>query len=120
MRIYWIWLAIGAVVCIAMAGALRTRRRLAVVTIAAAAVFLGTFGLYWIAVSTLIYEGLTGVDRLQNVLYVIVGNFQQGQVWLGLQSGYIQLAMPLIQAMVLVAAIVHLRNAIRPPLDKQH
>jgi hypothetical protein len=109
MPIYWLWLALGSIVCALLVRGLRTHRSLVIVNAGAAVVFLGTFTLYWIAIATTIYgdtpTGALAGTRLENMLYVIVGNFQQGQIWAGLRSAYIQLLMPLIQLGVLIAAI---------------
>jgi len=107
--IYWLWLTLGVVVCTLLVTALRIRRGLVVVSAGAAVVFLATFAMYWIAIAATLYAETPGgavlSSRLENLLYVIVGNFQQGQILRGLQSLYIQLLMPLSQVVVLIAAL---------------
>lgn len=109
MPIYWLWLACGVVVCGLLARGLRTQRSLVLVNAGAAVVFLATFGLYWIVIAATLYgdapAGAALGNRFENILYVIVGNFQQGQIWRGLQSAYIQLFMPLSQAVLLVVTL---------------
>jgi hypothetical protein len=109
MPIYWLWVAFGVVVCALLARGLRTQRGLVLINAGAAVVFLATFSLYWIAIAATLYgdapAGAALGNRFENMLYVIVGNFQQGQIWRGLQSAYIQLFMPLSQVALLVIAL---------------
>ena len=114
MPIYWLWVAFGVVVCALLARGLRIQRSLVLVNAAAAVVFLATFGLYWIAIAATLYgdapAGVALGNRFENMLYVIVGNFQQGYIWRGLQSAYIQLFMPLSQVVLLVVTLTLARR----------
>jgi hypothetical protein len=113
LPMYWLWLALGVVVCGLLVG-IRHRRGVIIVSGSAAAVYIATYVLYWIAIATVIYgepsSDIASGNRIENMLYVIAGNFQQGHIWRGLQSAYLQLIMPLIQIATLIASIVLLRQ----------
>lgn len=105
LRIYWLWLVLGVGACLLIFAALRTGRRLALTALSTASLFLLSFAMYWVAISATIYGSeFSTIERLENVAYLVVGNLQQGQVWLALQIAYIQIAMPLLQAIVLGAS----------------
>ena len=115
-RIYWIWASLGVLTCAFLVWGIRTGRGLALTNGIAIALLLLTYVLYWTAISTAIYAETPSdtvvVKRIENLLYLIVGNFQQGKFWSGLRIAYLQFMMPCIQLIILVRLFV-LRKAKR-------
>jgi len=109
-RIYWIWTVLSVVVGGLLLKGLRDGRGLGLTNGIAAVMFLATYVLYWVAISMTTYSDTPGgalvPNRIENLLYLIAGNFQQGQVWNALGTAYVQLLMPCIQVVVLVASFM--------------
>jgi len=110
MPIYWLWLVLGIAACLLLINSLRAGHRYVIVNAGAPALFLTMFVVYWIAIDAAIYGDMAAGpavgNRIENVMYVILGNFQQGQIWRGLQSTYVQLLMPTIQLVLLITTLI--------------
>lgn len=108
MRIYLVWLAISVIASVALIWAIQTQRGLAIVNAIAAGIFLGMHVLFWIVISSIIYGDASSsfVTRMENIWFVMLGNFSQGNILRGLQDAYMQILMPCIQIALLIATFV--------------
>ena len=113
-RIYWIWASLSIFACAFLLLGIRTGRGLVLTNSIAIALFFATYALHWMALSKAIYAEVQGepsiVMRLENWIYLVVGNLQQGKFWTGLEIAYVQLVMPCIQLALLVALLIVRRS----------
>jgi hypothetical protein len=116
-RIYWTWALLGLLAAVLLIWGLRANKRLGLINGAAAALLLVTYVLYWTVTATTTYAATPGstvvTSYIQDLSYLIRGNFQQGQVWRALTIIYVQFLMPCLQLVVLATTLFLARRKSR-------